>query len=454
MSRKDRFTIFFVTLALLLGYSMQFITSFAVGVFVLILALSSMLAGLILLMKMDSVKAKSANTVGYGNLEEELDLSILKRRLSWQLLVSLPSFPLVYILSATKVIDHNVYLVAIMVCNVSTKIIFAAILMCAHVEVLYTLFVAETNINAAKRRFVRYIMHEVRVPLSSVVMGINVMENCGGLSDEERDTLVMMKGATDFMRETLNDILCMQKIEEGKLELTFAPFILADVVKSVKLSLRGLMSDRNIRLKTIIDEALPEQVVGDRFRVEHVLANLLSNAIKFSPIGGRIFINISAGSVVESPRTSTSGGVADSEIRLKTCDVKFSVRDEGPGIAKEDQKKLFSAFFQIRPGEVQQGGGSGVGLSICKQIVELHGGSISCESEIGLGSTFSFIIPFQVRDSTHDQSEHHSSKLAKVICPATSLRLPQPTGGESSYAHPNHIAVSMYHILVVDGKSY
>ena len=304
----------------------------------------------------------------------------------------------------------------------STKIIFISMVMTSHVEVLYMLFVLELHLNAAKRSFLRYIMHEVRVPLNSITMGIGLLEESHHLSGEDRESLLMMKGATSFMQETLNDILCMQKIEEGKLELIYAPFRPADAVQVVRSVLQGSLAQKRIQLYTLVYDDVPEYVIGDRFRIEHVLANLLSNAIKFSHSNGRIFVVVSL--VGGSHSSSDLGDMEDSVemIRPPTqiitkaysrsmnfCELEFSVRDEGPGISREDQKKLFQDFVQIKPGEMQMGGGSGVGLSLCKQIVELHDGTIKCTSEIGVGATFSFVIPFKI----HTDRQFQESSLVE-----------------------------------------
>ena len=428
----------------------------------LLLGFSFMLGGIYCLLYKDEIKSIGSQSIHEPHsIEGELDFSIQRRRLSLQLLYFIPSFPIVYILSAVKVINHDITVVAFMLCNISTKIIFVAILLCAHVEVLYVLFVTERNINAAKRKFLRYIMHEVRVPLSSVVMGIQVMEGCEYLNEEEKDTIVMMKGATDFMRETLNDILCMQKIEEGKLELSYTPFVLTDVLKSVKLSLRGLLHERDIQLFTSVQDTLPHIVIGDRYRVEHVLANLLSNAIKFSPRSGRIFILITGSSIdqmnIHGGNNCNTNDI-ENNISPSTCSVRFAIRDEGPGISIEEQQNLFSAFYQIRPGEMQKGEGSGVGLSICKQIVEFHGGTIHCESEPGVGSTFSFVIPFQVNSSNlNDKRNVLEEATVSVSAGLKSNPKSSPTVSyrrkrASAYTPLTSLIQAPPRILVVDGK--
>eukprot|EP01042_Synura_sphagnicola_P001701 gene1701-1995_t len=277
-------------------------------------------------------------------------------------------------------------------------------------------------------------------------MGISLLEDSRQLNDEDRESLLMMKGATSFMQETLNDVLCMQKIEEGKLELTYAPFRAVDVVQVVRSVLQGTMSQKSIHLCTLVYDDVPEFVIGDRFRIEHVLANLLSNAIKFSPSHGRIFMIVSlvggCGSAsaylqaedsvnVTRPSAQTRAYTNTSKLS-KFVQLEFSVRDEGPGISLADQKKLFQDFVQIKPGEMQGGGGSGVGLSLCKQIVELHDGTIRCSSEVGQGATFSFIIPFKIHfdDLQQDCNNNMESKSVRV---EEEVKSPKISPVQSSY---------------------
>ena len=119
----------------------------------------------------------------------------------------------------------------------------------------------------------------------------------------------------------------------------------------------------NINILVQIHKTVPVEIYGDRFRLEHVMNNLLSNAIKFSPDNGSICLSLSY-------ETKTVNSLT------------FAVRDYGPGISDEDKKQLFKPFMQVRPGELQKGRGSGLGLSICKNMVKLHMGSIDCQSTV------------------------------------------------------------------------
>ena len=293
LSRRDWLIIIFVSAGMFFGLLLQFIRSLEASIAVILVAVSLVGVDLLLLVLGDHETVLTAGSNPYSGLGDNHSMSKQRKKLALQLLYFFPSFLIVYLLSLSRAINHDTTAVLFMVCNTSTKIVFVAILMASHVEVLYVLFVAETHLNDAKRAFLRYIMHEVRVPLNSITMGIGLLEESSHLDEGDRQSLRMMKSSTGFIQETLNDVLSMQKIEEGKLELTPLPFIVEDMVHVVKAALHGSLSDKNIQLFISISEDVPKFVIGDRFRIEHVLANLLSNAIKFSPINGRIFVTVS-----------------------------------------------------------------------------------------------------------------------------------------------------------------
>ena len=162
--------------------------------------------------------------------------------------------------------------------------------------------------------------------------------------------------------------------------------------------------------------AVPEIVLGDRYRIEHVIGNLLSNAIKFSPEDSEVVVEVSVEAeqseiiqyllfiyyknfkycdLLMIPSLWTTSVCVDDGSAHTVSVILLSVLDAGPGIAPSDQVRLFQNFVQIRPGQLQRGAGSGLGLTIAKQIVELHGGRIGVTSTEGQGSLFFFSIPFQ-----------------------------------------------------------
>ena len=250
----------------------------------------------------------------------------------------------------------------------------------------------------------------------------------------------MMNGATDFMGETLNNILSMQKIEEGKMELTFAPFNISDSIVKIISAMSGATMAKRLQVEKHIAAEVPQRLVGDVFRVEHVISNLLSNAIKFSPTNGSIRVNVSAANTVVSEAPFTN--------------VTVSISDEGPGISAENQEKLFDGYFQVRPDQLQQGKGSGLGLALCKQIVTLHSGTIGVTSAEGQGSTFHFCIPFGVPNNMVDTSEE--KEMMRVFTPslvAVEATFTQHCCTESHELVLSPCAKISPSVLVVDGKS-
>ena len=226
----------------------------------------------------------------------------------------------------------------------------------------------------------------------------------------------MMRSASEFMASTLNDVLSMQKIEEGKMEVDMRSFILSDAVSSVLNTFRGAAVRKGVQLLLTVQKEVPFRVLGDRFKLEHSIANLVSNAIKFSPREGTVRVLVSAvlfnDSYSESmssnfpaptptptsapvvPLSSSSSSAAP--LYGEWASVVVEVRDDGPGISPENQRRLFGDFVQINAGELQRGQGSGLGLSLCKQMVELQGGKLSLTSEEGAGSIFRISVPLAI----------------------------------------------------------
>jgi hypothetical protein len=244
-------------------------------------------------------------------------------------------------------------------------------------------------------------------------MGIDLLEMSTNINESERDSLLMMRSASEFMSDTLDNVLSLQKIEEGKFELELGSFSFKQIILRVFATFRGAVLKKNISLSHIIFPTVPLRVIGDVHRIEHVISNLLSNAIKFSPEGKSVRVEILCG--------SCSRNIDGREI----ANVTVSIEDKGAGISEEDQAKLFSSFVQIRPSTIQKGQGSGLGLSFCKQIVEFHGGTISVTSTEGYGSKFKFTIPFPLslsekRNSSKDDSIRQASNICRQITHVTS----------------------------------
>ena len=225
----------------------------------------------------------------------------------------------------------------------------------------------------AKSEFVANISHELRTPLSAVIGFSELMLDGvpGKINKEQRQCLNDIYSSGKQLLNIINDILDLSKIEARKLELKPEKLKLADVINDVVQTMKPMLDDNGHVLKKVgIEEGLP-QVSADKSRLKQILFNLLSNASKFTPPGGKLGIEISKDG--------------------NWCQV--SVVDNGIGIKKKDQKRIFEAFTQADTLPRRKKEGTGLGLSLTKQLVEMHGGKIWVESKYRKGSKFAFTIP-------------------------------------------------------------
>jgi signal transduction histidine kinase len=336
----------------------------------------------------------------FSSLNEDSLPYIKQRDFCYWVTVTMPLFVLSYLLAVFRVFDANMSALSFQLLSMVTKGLYTALLM----EVKFdTKVVTRSHEQAANEAYLTYLFHRVRNPLNSLSMGNDILDRNPHLVGDEKELLLIMRESADMMSKTIYGMLSMQgTIEEGKMELDMQPFNLADAVRNVLLTFRAAAAANGQYLFEEMDVSLPHRVLEDHFRVKHVLGNLLSNAIKFSPQGGRIF----------NFATSTPHSHSQQH-QEEWVTVTVSVRDEGPGIAQEDHHKLFNNFVQQQAGQGQK---SGLGLSLCKQIVQLHGGFIGMRSQPGSGSEFHFSIPFRVPDPSYSshRSRNHSTAVNTV----------------------------------------
>ena len=225
-----------------------------------------------------------------------------------------------------------------------------------------------------KSEFLANMSHELRTPLNAVIGFSEVLlqRMFGELNEKQDEYLKDIYASGQHLLSLINDILDLSKIEAGRMELAPAPFHLPTALENAVTLVRERAARHGIALKLDFDPGLGE-VVGDERKVKQVLLNLLSNAVKFTPEGGRISLKASR----------TDGAV------------EIAVTDTGIGIAHEDQAAVFEEFRQVGSDETRKQEGTGLGLTLAKKFVELHGGRIWVESEPGRGSTFTFTLPLR-----------------------------------------------------------
>jgi signal transduction histidine kinase/CheY-like chemotaxis protein len=238
------------------------------------------------------------------------------------------------------------------------------------------------EIDRVKSQFLANMSHELRTPLNSIIGFSRVILKGidGPINDTQKQDLNAIYNSGQHLLSLINDILDISKIDAGKMELAFTDVNLADLINSAMSTAVGLVKDKPIKLHTVIPENLP-LVHADNTRVRQVLINFMSNAAKFTDEGS---ITVEA-----SPDYSPEGN----------AEVMITVTDTGPGIAEEDQGKLFQRFSQVDDSPTRKSGGTGLGLSICRSLIEMHGGRIGLlRSEPGVGSTFYFTLPVSKLD--------------------------------------------------------
>lgn len=236
-----------------------------------------------------------------------------------------------------------------------------------------------------KSEFISIVSHELRTPLTAIRNSLNIILSgkSGELPAPMTNFLNMASRNVSRLAIIINDLLDLSKIEAGKMDYRFGEFVIKTSFEDIYATFLASAQEKNINLKLEADENLPCGY-GDLDRLEQVLSNLVSNAIKFTAEQGDITI---------SAKEATQEEIEKCSSKLKGGYIKISVKDTGIGLAQEDIPKVFDKFQQIESALVRKVGGTGLGLSIARQLVEAHRGCIWVESELSLGSTFSFLVP-------------------------------------------------------------
>ncbi|WP_417910252.1 cache domain-containing protein [Candidatus Electronema sp. PJ] len=254
---------------------------------------------------------------------------------------------------------------------------------------------------AAKSEFLANMSHEIRTPMNGIInLAELALETV--LTDKQRDYVRKILISSRSLLEIINDILDFSKIEAGMLKIEKISFDLADLFDKLMLMFNEHSSRKNIRLRLALDPELPKLVVGDSMRLHQVLANLIGNAIKFTQAGE---IVVSAALI--------------QRMREKVA-VRFAVADTGIGIRPEKISQLFESFTQADSSTARKYGGTGLGLTISKRLVGLMGGELAVESELGVGSVFSFVLEFtllgqkSVETGELDNAEETTAALRRI----------------------------------------
>ena len=253
-----------------------------------------------------------------------------------------------------------------------TSIIAGAIMHTVYNDMIKNALQKATAASEAKGLFLSNMSHEMRTPMNTIMGMASIGKNSPG--PERKDyALGKIEEASSHLLGVINDVLDMSKIEAGKLELVPVDFSFERMLKKAVNAICIRMEQKQQVFRVTIDGKIPHILTGDDQRLAQVIINLLSNAVKFTPEGGNISLN--------TYLSAEENGV---------CTIVVEVSDTGIGITAEQQERLFYAFEQADRGTSRRFGGTGLGLTISKRIVEMMGGEITIKSEIGKGSLFSF----------------------------------------------------------------
>src|SRR5262245_32586611 len=224
-----------------------------------------------------------------------------------------------------------------------------------------------------KSQFLASMSHELRTPMNAVLgyTRMLLMNVYGELPEKVKDVHQRIDKSGRHLLGLINDVLDFSKIEAGQLTLTIGPYSIKDVIQAVVAATQALAAEKKLPLMVTAPADLPP-ADGDERRITQVLMNLVGNAIKF-----------------------TDAGEVCIEAAAANGDMVVCVSDTGPGIAATEREKIFEEFRQAENSATQRKGGTGLGLAIAKRIVEMHGGRIWVESEVGRGSKFSFTLPLK-----------------------------------------------------------
>jgi len=240
-----------------------------------------------------------------------------------------------------------------------------------------------------KSEFLANMSHELRTPLNSIMILSKLLLNSKeGITEKQKEyARIINQSGADLLR-LINDVLDLSKIEAGKINAELAYTPLKDLLMEDEFT--HLAKEKNIRFSTSISPEVPNRIYTDKFRVQQILKNLLSNAFKFTPPGGKVSLYVSyAGDQEEFQQESLK----------KSKVIAFSVKDTGIGISKKNQSLIFDAFQQEDSSTTRKYGGSGLGLSISKELASLLHGEIQVKSQKGKGSTFTLYLPELSDDS-------------------------------------------------------
>lgn len=258
---------------------------------------------------------------------------------------------------------------------------------------------AAAHANRAKSLFLANMSHDIRTPMNTIVGFSTMLKENPGNPEKVREYAQKISAANQHLLSLINNVLDMSKIESGKTTLNITEFNLAEVVEEIKTVVYSQAEVKKQDFEVLVDGLQHEWVQGDKIRLNQVLLNLLSNAVKYTPHEGKITMVIT-----ELP-----------QVNRNFVSFRFVVADNGIGISEEFLPKIFEPFTREVDSTTNRVHGTGLGMAITKNIVELMGGSISVESQLGKGSAFTLQLEFRIADAKSDVSFWKENSVRRLL---------------------------------------
>ena len=252
--------------------------------------------------------------------------------------------------------------------------------------------------NEAKTEFLQRMSHDIRTPINGICGMVNMADHYADDMEKQTEYRTKVKEASNLLLELVNDVLDMSKLESGEIVLEEIPFNLSSIFKEVFVVIEQMASEQNIQIEWEKKEIIHRDFIGSPGYVKRVMMNILSNAVKYNRENGHIYI-----SCMEIPSKQP-----------EMTTMEFVCRDTGIGMTEEFQKCVFEPFAQEHTGSRTKFAGTGLGMSIAKNLIEKMGGSISFESKEGAGTTFVIQVPFKI-DPDADKREEQRDVSEKSI---------------------------------------
>lgn len=285
-----------------------------------------------------------------------------------------------------------------------------------------------------KQQFMANMSHEIRTPMNAIVGMVRLLLEKDPREDQMR-YLNAIKQSSDSLLVIINDILDLSKIEAGKIEIEHIDFSFREMIQSVE-EIMGIKADeKKLNFKIHIDDSIPDRLIGDPTRVNQILINLIGNAVKFTDKGN---VDLRIKNIDKNTK----------EHQLKLL---FEIEDTGIGISKEYVATIFESFTQAGTDTARKFGGTGLGLTISKQLVDLMDGKIYVESELGIGTTFFVEIPIKIAEQQHitvkkdkitDDTRERLSNISVLLVEDNEFNRMVAEDTLKSIIHPIHITIA------------